>query len=373
MNRWLYFTPDGIGGRGAAWPVRYGTDGEVAGHGSLVEAGQWLDGQRVQVIVPMEVCSWLRSGPWPGRRPPSAQALAYAIEEQLGQDLEAVHIAMGPADAERRYAVLCMARSLLADILQALQQTGIDVDTVHADADLLPRDRCHGVWWAGRWLLGGALPARLALSEPALRTVQACLPDDMHWQGRGEVDVDVDAAVMGLFMAGRAGAIELRQGEFRPAQQRRYGAAWPAMALACLFCLSWGGLLVRSQHVEARADELYQQSVQRFRTLYPQQVPTVDLAAQLAALQDRPVDARGAMLRLLKLTDEVLGASDVQVQRVEFSAGQGWRLAISAGSFEVLEPLSERGRHSGLPVRLDSASKTRDGVQAVLIVPEQAP
>lgn len=42
----------------------------------------------------MEMCSALRSQAWPSKRQPGAQAVAFAIEDQLGEELEAVHAAL---------------------------------------------------------------------------------------------------------------------------------------------------------------------------------------------------------------------------------------------------------------------------------------
>lgn len=369
MSRWLYLTPEGMDAAPGDWPVRHGGPGVTPSSCSLAEAGPWLHGQAVQVILPIELCSWLRSAPWPGRRQPQAQALAYAIEEQLGEDLEGLHIAIGRPDDERCYPMLIIARPLLRSLLSALQEAGIQVAGLRVDADLLPADQACGMWWAGRWLLGGALQARLALSAQALNQVQAYLPDTIHWHEPHLLADDVD--INALLTHGNAQAINLLQGEFRPAQGRWRWQPW-LLTLAGLFVLSWGFTQLRSQHLEARAADLYAQSLQRFRTLYPEQTRIVDLSAQLKALQGKDPQQRGAMMDLLQRVDEVIGGSGVQVQRIEFNATQGWKLTLRAGSFSELERLRERSQQSGSPVSLDNASKDRDGVQALLIIPARA-
>lgn len=369
MNRWLYFTPEGIDAAPDDWPVMHGAPGVANARCTLLEAGPLLHGQAVQVILPMELCSWVRSGPWPGRRKPRAQALAYAIEEHLGEELEGVHIAIGNPDGERRYPMLIIARPVLHALLSALQEAGLQVASVRVDADLLPGDQPCGVWWAGRWLLGGALECRLALSAQALDCARLHLPDAINWQDRHCLAGDIDVGALLSHDSGHA--INLLQGEFRPAQRRWRWQPW-LLTLACLFMLSWGFTLVRSHNLETRAADLYAQSLQHFRTLYPEQTRIVDLSAQLKALQGKDPQQRGAMTDLLQRVDELVGGSGVQVQRIEFDAAQGWRMSIRAGNFSELERLRERSQQSGVPISLDSASKDRDGVQALLILPARA-
>jgi general secretion pathway protein L len=72
------------------------------------------------------------------------------------------------------------------------------------------------------------------------------------------------------------------------------------------------------------------------------------------------------------MVEQVIGASNVEVQRIEFREGDGWKIQLTANSFAELELLRERGRQLGLPVRIDSASKDRDRVQATLTVEQEA-
>ncbi|MNG06056.1 GspL periplasmic domain protein [compost metagenome] len=73
----------------------------------------------------------------------------------------------------------------------------------------------------------------------------------------------------------------------------------------------------------------------------------------------------------MKLTEQVIGASSVEVQRVEYRLADGWRLQLTADSFAQLEQLRERGQSSGLPIRLGGASKVQNRVQATLILEHQ--
>ncbi|WP_338526680.1 type II secretion system protein GspL [Pseudomonas batumici] len=365
MSNWLYLTPEGLATCDATWPVGCWQAGGELRSVSLAEAATLLKGQAVGVILPMEICSGLRSEPWPGRRKPTVQALAYAVEERLAEELDVLHIAVGVAAKDSRYPLLAIHKERFKAILALLQASGLQVVSVKVDADLLPDDQAYGVWWAGRWLLGGAIETRLALSPEDLEMLRPRLPEALCWMG-----ADRQPDIAALLMAGRSRALDLLQGEFRQVRARWPWGALVVSALA-LFAVSWGFTLARAHYLESAAAQLYEQSVQRFQSLYPEQTRIVDLAAQLKALQGRTDEPSRQMGRLVQLVEQVVGGSSVEVQRIEYRAGTGWTLLLTAGSFGELERLRERGQGSGLPIRLGSASKDRERVQAVLMLEEK--
>ncbi|NWD50929.1 type II secretion system protein GspL [Pseudomonas gingeri] len=362
MNHWLYLYPSGLAMPGTDWPVACWREAAEPQDMTLAGAAQLLAGQSVRVVLPMEACSWLRSEPWPGRRQPTVQALAYAIEEQLADDLDNLHIAVGTADQARRYPLLVIDKALVRGIVDLLRGLDLQLASLQVDAELLPADRAYGAWWGGRWLLGGALEARLALSESALQCLRPRLPDDLCW-------LDPQRAPEISTLLGSGQGTDLLQGEFRRTAGRRPRALLLVSALA-LFALSWGFTLARSQYLEDTAAHLYEQSVRRFQVLYPEQTRIVDLSAQLKALGAADTQQPRQMARLVQLVEQVIGGSAVEVQRIEYRAGTGWTVLLAANSFIELEQLRERGRQSALPIHLGSASKDRTRVQAVLTLEE---
>ena len=110
---------------------------------SLNEAAEVLGAHDVQLILPMEMCSWLLTEPWPGRRRPSVQALAFAVEDQLADDLDDLHIAVGPLDAQRRYPLLVIERQRFKNVLAQLQARGLNIRA--------SRGGTGAGWRAARW------------------------------------------------------------------------------------------------------------------------------------------------------------------------------------------------------------------------------
>jgi len=362
MKTWLHLSADGLAAPSAQsrcclWRMP-GDSRELL----LIEAAQLLAGQAVHLLLPMEMCSGFRSEKWPSRRRPTPQAIAFAIEDQLAEDLDALHVCAGERDRSGCYPVLVTHKARFKALLQLLATLGVEVSRVHVDADLLPADSPGAVDWFGRRVLGGE--TRLAMSAQALTTVEPMLGAPLQW-----LDEPASKAVIEQALWGRKSQpINLLQGEFRQGKR-----AWPwstvAIAAGLLFMLSWGFKEVRIQYLEGQAQQLYGQSVQRFQALYPQQTRIVDLAAQLKALQGQGAShAPTPLSRLVSLTEQVIGGGDVDVQRLEFRAGDGWKVQLTANSFSELEQLRERGQQSGMPVRIGNASKDGSRVQAVLIL-----
>ncbi|PMZ88881.1 MULTISPECIES: type II secretion system protein GspL [unclassified Pseudomonas] len=368
MNTWLYLTAEGQDAPSSLWPCVLWSPTCQRQPMPLNQAASALQGQVVDVLLPMELCSWVRSEPWPSRRRPEAQAMAYAVEDQLSEALEVVHLSVGARDRDGCYPVMVIGRERLAAVLDLLREAGIEVRGVFVDADVLSGDQPCGAWWFGRWLLGAGLSARLAMSQDDLTLLTPSLPNDMQWLDERESPAVIDQCLTQR----PTRAINLLQGAFAPQGKR---LPWRAggWALLMLALLTWGASETRIRFLDSEANRLAIQNERRFKALYPEQSRIVDMAAQLKALQSQPVESQNTRIAgLVRLIEQVIGASPVEVQRIEFRAGEGWKIQLTASGFTELEQLRERGRQQGTPVRLDSANKAADRVQATLTVEDEA-
>jgi len=192
MKNWLYLTAEGLDDALSDWPCCLWSATGDRQRMPLQQAAQALNGQAVDLLLPMELCSWLRSEPWPSRRRPDTQTIAFAVEEQLSEALEKLHLCVGARDTQGRYPVMGIDRKRFASVLEGLAGAGIEVRSVYVDADVLPSGQPLAVWWFGRWLLGGGLSARLTLMEDEVALLRPGLPQDIQWrderQGNAESD-----------------------------------------------------------------------------------------------------------------------------------------------------------------------------------------
>lgn len=368
MNTWLYLTAEGRDAPSALWPCMLWSLTGQRQPMPLSQAASALQGKSVDVLLPMEMCSWVRSEPWPARRKPEAQAIAFAVEDQLSEALDVVHLGVGARDRDGCYPAMVIGRERLAAVLALLREAGIAVRGVFVDADVLSGAQPCGAWWFGRWLLGAGLSARMALSQDHLAQLTPLLPKDMQW-----LDEREDPAVIDQCLTHRpTRAINLLQGAFAPRGKRlpwRAGG-WVMVTLALL---TWGASETRIRFIDSEARRLASQNELRFKALYPEQDRIVDMAAQLKALQSQPVESQDTRIAgLVRLVEQVIGASPVEVRRIEFRAGEGWKIQLTASGFAELEQLRERGRQQGIPIRLDSANKAADRVHATLTVEDEA-
>jgi general secretion pathway protein L len=367
MSTWLYLTAEGLAAPSNNWPCYLWATAGQGRHLPLNQAAAMLEGQEVDLLLPMEMCSRVSSDPWPTRRRPEAQALAFAVEDQLGQALEDVHLSMGARDPDGCYPVLVIARDRLIAVLALLTEAGIQVRAAFVDADVLPAGQSLGVWWFGRWLLGGGTSARMALSPDSRAQLGGYLPKDIQWLSERE-----SLAKMDQWLANRpAQAINLLQGAFAARRQR---LPWrlSGCVLLILALMGWAASETRIRFLATESQHLAARNELQFKALYPDQARIVDMAAQLKALQRQPVEPQHTRVAgLVKLIEQVIGASHVEVQRIEFRPGEGWKIQLTANSFAELEQLRERGRQQGLPVRIDSASKALERVRATLIVEDE--
>lgn len=368
MNTWLYLTAEGLAEPSTDWPCCLWSSTGQRQLMPLDQAAQARKGQTVDLLLPMEMCSWVCSDPWPSRRQPGAQAIGFAVEDQLSDALEKLHLGIGARDKEGRYPVMVIARERFAAVLVLLAGSGIGVRSVFVDADVLPGAQAVVVRWFGRWLIGGGMTARVAVSDDGLTSLRPALPLDIRWIDERHDAVDVDQCLT----LRHSRAINLLQGAFAPRGKRlpwRLGG----VALLVLLLLTWGASATRIHFFEGETRRLYGQNEQRFKVLYPDQSRIVDLATQLKVLQSQTAEPEKTRIAgLVNLVEQVIGASHVEVRRIEFRAGDGWKIQLTANSFAELEQLRERGRQQGVPVRLDSASKERDRVQATLVVEDNS-
>lgn len=329
----------------------------------LAECASVLGTRELALVLPMEQASaclvslptqkarWLR------------QALAYAVEEALAEDVEALHLALGSVQEDGRHPVRIIRRSLLQGWLASLAEAGLRIGAIYLDADLLWASGSELLVDESRVLLASDDGLRLALRRDDWPALQARLP---------ALRPCTEAAPWAQLLNAQSQAIDLAQGELalvQPASSR----AWRPVAavLVSWLCLQWLFDLGQGLYLQYQGDQYAQASEQLYRELFPEDRRIVRLRAQF----DQHLAAAGAqqqeqlLSRLQPLIEPLQAASGVQVQQLDYQAAEGsLALQVQASDFAGLELLRERLQAQGLQVEMGSAGRDEQGVSARLLI-----
>ncbi|MDO9616717.1 MAG: type II secretion system protein GspL [Pseudomonas sp.] len=372
---YVFLPPAACAGAQAELPVQWVVDG---GSESLafseVQAqvgGSWTLVLPVEAVtscavnLPTRKARWLR------------QALPFAVEELLAEEVELMHLALGEQLADGRHRVFAVRRSWLAGWL-ALCPTA--PQAIAVDADLLPGQGTALLPLHGRWLLGGENVTRMALQAqdwPQLSPL--CVQPQVAWcdpQHPAPQPMDESMAVAEPFvwLAQQPLRNNLAQGEFAVQSSNGQWQRWrPLLGLVGMWLvLQWGFNLAQGWHLQRQADEYAAASAALYKELFPQDSKLVNLRAQFD--QHLQAGTGSGQARLLGLLAQVSGAlaaegGQVQISQVDFSEVRGdLAMQVQAAGFAELERLRERLQESGLAVQLGSASREGAGVSARVVI-----
>ncbi|MDH4611980.1 type II secretion system protein GspL [Pseudomonas sp. BN102] len=319
------------------------------------------------VRLPTQKGRWLR------------QALPFAVEELLAEDVEHFHLGLGGALADGRHRVFAVRRTWLAGWLELAGKLGPAPDAIQVDADLLPEQGTQLFWLERRWLLGGEGSTRLSFEEQDWSYLREACPAPRSGHASAERQ-----ALEGLddwreegdphgWLAAQNGS-DLAQGEFTLKEERQRWSRWkPLLGLVGLWLvLQWGFNLVQAWQLQRQGDTYAAANEALYRELFPQDSKLVNLRAQFDQhLAEGSTSGQGRLLALLGQAAQALIAEGVQVrvQQLDFSEIRGdLALQVQAPGFDALERLRERLIGSGLSVQMGSASRDESGVSARLVI-----
>ena len=315
------------------------------------------------VNLPTRKARWLR------------QALPFAVEELLAEEVELMHLALGEPLADGRHRVFAVRRSWLSAWLALC---AVPPQAIAVDADLLPGPGTALLPLHGRWLLGGENVTRMALQTqdwPQLSPL--CVQPQVAWcdaQHRTPQPVDETMALDDPFvwLAQQSLRNNLSQGEFAVQSSGGQWQGWrPLLGLVGMWLvLQWGFNLAQAWHLQRQADEYAAASAVLYKELFPQDSKLVNLRAQLDQhLQGSAGAGQNRLLGLLAQVSGAMAGGQVQISQVDFSEVRGdLAMQVQAPGFAELERLRERLQESGLAVQLGSASREGAGVSARVVI-----
>ncbi len=357
-------------------------------------------GDRVLALVPGERVV-LHHVSIPARsRSAQLQALPFALEDRISEDLDAMHIVPGPRLADGPLLAAVVARRDMDTWLGWLEQAGIQASQMLPDTALLPQappGRLQLYWAGDRCLVSVPEGPPLALSQEVLPwwlhqwDAQQEQQIEVEWHGPPELstpDFGEDAPVRAPAWDGdllsliapairRRPALNLLSGPYAPAGS---GMAWkpwrvPA-AIAAALVLLWGGALwieIRELEREARQVELAISDL--FESTLPE-TRMVDPVGQFRQMLETGTDAAatgaGPVAARLGQVAPVLAGESVELRQLRADAAR-LELELDLESIARLDALRGRMRaDTGASVRILSAESDEDGVRARLQIAEDA-
>jgi general secretion pathway protein L len=371
--------------------------------GSLVDAAQHQAGRRICVLAPASDVL-LTDAEVPVKSGTRYQQIVpFALEEQLAEDIESLHFAVGKrAGDATRVPVAVVSRALIDGWLNHLRDAGIAPECLYADSSLVPENPGQAVLV----LSGDSVILRAADKPPVtlpltalaealelLRPIPAPAAEfggrglvvyagEAEWQQygatieavRGEFEgLSVQLlpdGPLGLFAQSLPGtaAINLLQGTYAPASPLGGGfKAWRVAAAMLVGLLVLHGIgsaaqLMMLKRTERRLDASIGET---FQQAMPGEHNSSNarrrMEARMASLQGS-TDSSGLLAMLSAVAQARSGASGTAVQALSYRQGM-LELQVTAPGAAALDHISEQLRTGGWQADLTSGTSSSGAYQ----------
>lgn len=383
-------------------------DGPAApcAQGSLAEAAAFAAGRPPVILVPGERVTLVGAGVPTRNRARMLQALPYALEERLADDVETLHFAPGAVQDRGSVAAAVVARRDMEQWLRALDDAGLQPQAVSPDSLGVPFEdgtwsvlcepgRClvrtgaQSGWAAEPDNLDVLLSSAVACSAGAPECIRvlvapgAAEPELPRVYARADghpVPIALEAAphsplalLAGGWEAPRA--IDLLQGSQR--RRSAAGGEWKrwrtAAAVAVLLVgAEIGFTAFQAQQLAAESRRLGERITAVYQEAFPEARRVVNARVQmqqgLDALRAGSGVQRAGLLALLERVAPLLSAhSGVSLTGLRYR-DRRLELDLTAPDFQSLDRLRQRLAESSLAAELASASSADAGVYGRLTV-----
>jgi general secretion pathway protein L len=331
------------------------------------------------------------------------QLVPYALEEQLADDIDDLHFAIGkrPSDSTRT-PVAVVTRALMDQWLTALKSNGLDPEVMYADSDLLPQNPGQSVALLEEDVVVVRPPSGSPVTLPAdalheaLEMAQSSTADG--GAGRGlilytgapewhEHSAQVEAlrerfdgikiqllasGPLALFaqQLPQATATNLLQGPYTPTTSRAVGLrAWrvAAILLLCLIGLHVVGKATELSLLKSNEHKLDVSLREAIQTVMPGQSNSPDarklLEQRLAAV--RASSTSGLLPALEALVQAKGAAPAATVQALSFHNGS-LELKVGAPDASSLDRIGQALRNNGWQADLTSGNNVASGYEGHL-------
>ncbi len=357
----------------------------IVGQGSLEELAADIGNTPVQALIPGEQVFVTRVNIPTQNRQRLRKAIPFALEDQLLDEVETLHFALGQRRGDS-IEVAVVARRLLDGWLERLRQAGLVVERLLPDVyALAPQADCWvALWEDTRLLLRPSRAAPLVLDNDSLGELLPLVLDEAGddrpericlWDARdgavGSLPLDgvelerrsSEGLLQCLSVEGLpADAIDLLQGDY--SRREQLGKLWRPWRLTAVLALVVFGLQVaataydnsrlrqQSQALRAQVETVYRQAFPEARKVVN---PRVQMQRKLDELRAGG-DGQG-MLELLARSGKVLrNKRGLVLRSIRYKQGE-LDLEVEVASLQQLDELKQQlTREAGMQVDIQSAA-----------------
>ncbi len=354
-------------------------------HGSLTEAAMLATGHRVVVLVPAADLLLARAAVPTSNRQRARKAIPFALEEQLAEDVDTLHFALGVRDSDGQWPVAVVAQARMDEWLSQLHEAGILPDRLLPEPTALPLEPGNGSLlleadrvllreqpWSAQVTTPEMLPALLDLlisrSEAGINL--------QVWHCGGELPVWMEPvsakiepckggalAVLAKGLAAADAGVDLLQGAY--SRKEQYGRLWrPWRAAAALILvgvlvsavqqgLHYRSLKAESATLAAQIEQVYKQAMPGGRMVNPR----VQMEQQLNMLRRQQGAGSTDFMGLVGQMGGVIAATPgVELVGASFRDGR-LDLELTANDVQTLDRLKQQlTEQGGLSVEIQSAT-----------------
>ena len=347
------------------------------------------------------------------------QALPFAVEEQLTEDLDSVHLALGDKNSDGSYSVEVINRRFFECFYDALTETGYAIHGIFSDASLLPiKDIDIAIGFEDDWALinfephtvsrvklfnlanyvesslnngkadgadtEGSKKVHCYIPPQQLESLKIILAELQQNDGVEFTSHDLNIPLIELlceswFQQGSQG-INLCQGEFKvsstngPSFKKWYAVA----AVASIWFLLQVGLDIgKGYYYQAEANKYESQALQVYKNIFPaeRRVTVNNLRRTLKGKLSVAGSTGGGnnFLSLLSETgyqySQIPNSEAIKFNSVNFSdQRKELTIELRAASFQQLDQLKNGLTSAGLGAKISSAINEKDSVRGRLSV-----
>lgn len=347
--------------------------------------GEAVSEQQIILMLPAHrVKCFNESAPTKNRKH-LEKAIPYQLEEQILDNVDSQHFALGSFDSKERLAINVIDKSYLGDTLALFKDAGIEPDVVVSEAACLPhfddawsvliedqvlvRQENNLFWSADKSLVEELLKLELQSNELAVTQavrVYAAEGEQLNLAdvpGLATQPQQVNDSF--LFLADSFGndTINLLQQGFSSQKKtkKNYGV-WklPAIAAVTLVVLGLSYLISNIVHLNKQQALLEERTLAETKKLYPT-LPLTTARVQINNSYRNIGGETGSGVSFAGLVDKSIKAMDtknIEFTQMEYIASRGQlSMDVSAESYDVLTRSQRSLESSGLEVSMRNASE----------------